>query len=86
VSSYKEQSNAAKAVRRGLAEVKPGQGNKKKPRVKGRWKVIGSVLGRECIFHHCATEELANKMKNKHFHPEKYRVEHRPDHTGKESS
>jgi hypothetical protein len=76
MSSYREQSNAAKAVRRGIAEVKPTAGNKKKPKVKGPWKVIANFFGRELILHHCETEELAGKMQRKHTFA--VRVEHRP--------
>lgn len=67
MSDYREESNKAKAVRRGIDDAKTTKLSKKKPKVKGPWKVIGTLFSdKPYIWHHCATKELAEKMMRKH--------------------
>jgi hypothetical protein len=76
MSDYREESNKAKAVKRGIVTPRPLHGGKKKPKVKGPWKVIGNLFDCDYIYHHCATEELAEKMLQKHGFRERFRIEY----------
>jgi hypothetical protein len=63
--SYRETSNYGKAVKRGIIEPKPPHTNRKKPKVRGPWKVILSLYSKEYVMHACETRELAEKMVRK---------------------
>ena len=75
--SYKETSNYGKAVKRGIIEPKPPHANRKKPKVRGPWKVILSLYGKEYTMHACETRELAEKMVRKSALSDKLRIEYK---------
>lgn len=80
MSDYQERNNAAKEVRRGIKEPRTPTANKKKPKVKGPWKVVYCGLAwKDWIWHHCATKELAEKMIRKHHRPEMFKIEYREE-------
>jgi hypothetical protein len=77
-SNYKEELVKAKAIKLGIIEVHKPKANRKKPKVKGPWKVVGTLFGKEeYIWHHCETEELARKMLRKQSLGGDMRIEYR---------
>lgn len=67
MSSYREDSNKAKAKKLGIIDAKVTGKGKKKAKVKGPWKVMWTWReGKPSVRHHCATKELAEKLLAKH--------------------
>ena len=76
--SYRETSNYGKAVKRGIIEPKPPHANRKKPKVRGPWKVIGPLFDHKgFVWHECATKELAEKMVRKSALSGRMRIEYK---------
>ena len=79
MSDYRESSNLAKAKRLGIVDAKVTGKGKKKPKVRGPWKVMWSWRdGKPSVRYHCESEEMANKMLAKvgHYSMSKHWIEY----------
>lgn len=66
-SSYREEQEVSKNIKRGVLTQKERIPNKKKKSSKGPWKVVGKLFNdKDYTWYHCKTKELAERMVRKH--------------------
>lgn len=78
MTTDRESSNKAKAIRQGVLEARAPTANRKKKKLRTDrpYKVIYG--DKSWVWHHCETQELAEKMVRKHARPELFRIEYQP--------